>query len=472
MNTRDTLALFAGLGTGYMQQQDKERVLKQQQADIDWQNNLRQRDQTAYDLAQKQRGDLVAAAAPQTPVAVMQKPDTADNIDVGQDASAAPVATGQYDVNGTPYADQATATAAASAANTPTAQMARMAGALRANGDPVAAAQLEAQARQSQLGDIQLTEAQRQQHQQQFNDQLLTALPQGHQAIADFISNSQGDGHGGAMKATVMPSADGKTVTYKFTKPDGTTSTSPEFSNDKNGAVEAAFMLQQGMTPQMLVAHNEALTKDKREQQLADQTGAYQLGMLKNQADKVWLMGEAANARAEAAVSRAALAAQTTKDPVLQAQLGITGKMLEQTTDQIARLRASPDYDPTKPPKGEASLLASQAALQQKVLDLVGGKGHPGGVPAVFDSPAPGTLPAGAKHIPGFVAPPVVGESTVGAPAVAPMGAPTALMMTSPTLRASADAQRAKEAQSVAAGLNFQRLMQEAQAAQMTHGTN
>lgn len=476
MNSRDSLALLAGLGTGYMAQNDKERAQKLQQDEIDWRNNLRQRDQAQYDADQKRKADLVTAAAdvaptPEAGTATLGVDPSANAAPmqgsgfggVGTDPSAqpAPVAT-TYAVGDQTGMTKDAAAAAAASANAPTAQMARMSAALRANGDPMGAAQLDAQARQSQLGDIQLTAAQRQQHQQDFNDHLLGALPGGHSALAQFISESDGDGHGGKLQAKAVPSADGKSVTYEFTRPDGTVKKGPTFSNDQQGAVEAAFMLQQGMSPEMLVKHNEAKVKDAREQQATDQQGRYQQGMLALEQKKVDLE------RSRVVAAAAATGAKTVRDPVLQAKLGIAGKQLEQVAEQINKSYAADGYDPLKPPAGLKQLESKQAMLQQSIIDLTASDSHPNGVPAVFNQ-APPAPPKPLSPVAAAVAAAPPGSwSQPGAPVV--RMAPTApLMMADPGMAAARAKQQQEAAASVAASEAFQKLLAESQQAQMTH---
>jgi len=281
--------LGAGMG-GYLkgrQQKQEEEAAASDQEYRDWQRQ-QVKDQAARDASL--RGDLSAAGAPVTMTQSGGRPETMDDADVGQPGEQA-VAPNSFAVNGQQFADQGQAQAAATAANALPAVSQRVAAAYMKNGQAGMAAQVRRDAQQTELAGLQLDAAKQQALNQQYDQHLMDAASKGHQGVANFISNTAGDGQGGGATAQVIPSADGKTVQYAITNPDGSTRVLPyQFSNDQNDAIKAAFMLSKSVSPADKLAHIHQDAELARQVAKDKSESDYQTGMLKNSADKVGMM--------------------------------------------------------------------------------------------------------------------------------------------------------------------------------------
>lgn len=127
--------------------------------------------------------------------------------------------------------------------------------AYEAAGRPVEAMDLRTKSRADKLGQMQLDEAQRTHLNRTYDDEL-DKKATSFDALAQFISDSNGDGQGGAMKVRAVPTADGKKITLNRIGPDGTlTPTEYTFDNTQGGLASAKALLSRSVTPQMKLAH-------------------------------------------------------------------------------------------------------------------------------------------------------------------------------------------------------------------------
>lgn len=224
------------------------------------------REDRAYMVGQRQRGlrqqeeadalqaSMKAAATPARVDPNMVPDPTTDNRDVGLPGTA-PAAQQGFRVNGQVLPDQAAADAAVTAYNDPDATMARMSGALTAAGKPIEAMDLNNKAAQAKVTKLQLDEAQRTALNRMYDDDL-NKKATSFDALAEFLSNSRGDGQGGAVKAKAVVSPDGKKVTMNRVNPDGTlTPTEHTFDNTPAGLARAKALLSQAITPEAKLTH-------------------------------------------------------------------------------------------------------------------------------------------------------------------------------------------------------------------------
>jgi len=239
----------------------------------------------AFAMSERQRAvqlrtDMGRAAATVEPVEVKEtRPDTMDNRDVGQ-AGEAPLPTAGYDVAGKRFTTKEDAATAATAANTPQAVTTRMSDVLMRNGDPVQAQKLRVGAMEEQTAQFKLNDAQRADIDARFNADL-QANVKDFGSLADFISNSAGDGLNGKLKVKFVPSADGKTQVLNVVGPDGTlTPTERVVPNTADGLATAiAETARMPVDKKLAHLHNKAMLAQQAERDAA--TAKYHEGMLK-----------------------------------------------------------------------------------------------------------------------------------------------------------------------------------------------
>lgn len=458
MSTRDALALFAGLGQGYMQQQQTQRQQDYEDEQRAYTREQQGRERDAYNLAQQTRQQLAASAAPAAPVALQGKADTADNIDVGTDATAT-APTGQFNVNGQTYGNQADAQTASDTYNLPSAQLARMANVYAGAGDAQSAATLRQQARQGQIADLQLSKAQRDDIAEKFNTDMNSKVKT-FDDLGDFVSNSNGDAQGGALKVKAVPSADGKTVTMNKIGDDGTLTPLGKqwtFSNDSDGLNSAKINLLQGMSTEQQLSHLHQQHQDTVAAKNADTNEQYRRDQAKNSADRVAMMLTVQEAKNDAAAARAEAKAGQQRQflpPGVKEEYDAADKRSESLQKVIDTAKADPSYDPKKVAPGLQEMITQQAVLEKRKADIlgkfgVGSRGTPSTPLGAYDPNNPGgstprapTTPIGkavAEAPPGsWVNPnaPVGVRPQPGTPAILANAPPLAIM--SPGLRAQA----------------------------------
>lgn len=289
------LGFVAGLGTGYMgakqRQEEKERQDRMDQITVD----RAARETEQYNLEKADKAALRTAVAPaqlQAGAGGVLKPDTADNIDVGQpgepqaqvNADNTAVVPGSatngmsdqgFRVNGQGFATKDAAQGAATAYDKPEAKFGRYIQAMQ--GIDFAKAQA-----------AQLTQVQLQEHQQTVADKALRKRVSGlktPEEIATMISESPADGQGGALKVRAVVSGDGKAFSFIKVNPDGTEEPIPGgFANDEKGMEQARMKVAGYLTPEMRMQHYQweqqqeqhasefKETKQFQEKQLAETT--------------------------------------------------------------------------------------------------------------------------------------------------------------------------------------------------------
>lgn len=495
MSGRDALALFAGLGAGYMQgEQQKRQQARQDKVDA-YQEEIQGRDRDAYNLAQETRQKLADAAQTVTPQGDASSAST--GVDptvtpsavpissgsgfggVGSDASAqpAPVAT-RYSVGDQSGLNADDAAKAAATANSPTAQMGRMANVLGQSGDAAGAATMRQQARQAQLADIQLGAAQRQDIAEKFNTDMNSRV-RSFDDLGNFVSESNGDGQGGALKVKPVKSADGKTVTMSRIDPDGTLTPLPNytFPNTEDGLTQAKTGLLQGMSTEQQLVHLHQSHQDKVAQQNADTQEQYRKDQTKNTADKIAMMETIQELKNDAKSAGGGLKLP----PGVAIEYQDAAKRSEGLQTTIDKARADGTWDDSKLTPGQNAMLTQQAVLEKKKSDILGKYGYgsraaaagPLGVydpnnPGAAAAPAPAralspvaaavaAAPPGSWVNPNMPRPPVLGT------------APAGLAMMNPQLVVARAEQAKREADAAQATAAWQKVIQNGNRTQMTH---
>ncbi|MNX68832.1 hypothetical protein D3C86_1000300 [compost metagenome] len=185
------------------------------------------------------------------------KPPEMDNRDVGLPENAAlpnqGLATGGFQVAGKSFTDRGAAEAEVARQNSGEAVSQRAAQAYRGLGQLDKAMAMEQGARTAELQTMQLAD-------QRWKRDLGKAMRGGHAGLAQLATSSDAGPMAG-LKVQAVPSADGKTVTYAALDKDGKAMPIPglpAFPNDQNGLVQAAWMLDQTITPEARMSHYTA----------------------------------------------------------------------------------------------------------------------------------------------------------------------------------------------------------------------
>jgi hypothetical protein len=279
-------ALQAGVN-GYFRGAQMTEDAQDRKDEKAWRDEQRAEVRRQQQEQQAQRQALKDAAQP---VALVEgagdyvKPPTMDNRDAGeadnfkpmaavvggqlkQDGMAAPadggLQRGGFSVAGKSFTDRAAADAELARQNSPEAVNQRTIAALRGTGQIEKALALEQSVRASEVQNMQLAD-------QRWKRDLGKAMRGGHAGLAQLATGSDAGAMAG-MKVSVVPSADGKTVTYAALDKDGNANPIPglpAFSNDQNGLVQAAWMLDQTITPEARMAHYT--TEKNREDDRSD----------------------------------------------------------------------------------------------------------------------------------------------------------------------------------------------------------
>ncbi len=271
------ISLAGAALSGYAAGQDMRKRDEQIAEDRAWQRE--QRDAQRAE-AQRDRQARISLANAATPTQVEEgaggalRPETMDNRDVGQPGEA-PVAPGNnFRAGGKTYADRAQAEAAATEYNSEPAKDSRISLAMAQSGDVKGAKAYQASARQAEVSGMELAD-------KRWGRQIREAVTRGHDGLADFVSRSQGDGLA-QYQIKAVPSADGKQVTYHKVNPDGTTTpTQLTFSNDEDGAIRAAYMLDRSITPEKRYSNMVAEDKQTAAMLAKEKDLEIRLGQLK-----------------------------------------------------------------------------------------------------------------------------------------------------------------------------------------------
>jgi hypothetical protein len=210
-------------------------------------------------------------------------------------ATASPATT----VDGKAYPDRASAEAAAAKVNDPVAVNQRVSQALLANGKPMDALNFQTHAMTMQEHAEKLAN-------EHFRKKLGDAIQSGFGGLESFINDSD-SGQFKGRKVKMVPSADGKSVTLHTVGDDGTTTpTQLTFPNDQKGVVQAAYMLDQSVTPESrykLLSENDRKEEELKRRERELNEVKIPLAEARSAAAKAG--SEAALARAEATLARA-----------------------------------------------------------------------------------------------------------------------------------------------------------------------
>lgn len=285
--TRNVLALAAGFGTGYLNADRQAKLDEERKAETDWKNEERNRLRQNWTLEDNKRAAITEAYRPRTSADGV----TTDGMKGNETVDVQPVDT--------------------AALNAPAAQNARAAQALRTTGDPMAAMTLETAARQNELGGVQLDAAKAQAEAQklkaarkEFSVGMVRSFRTGGpETLMKFLSDSEADNKGGAMKFSHTVGPDG-TVQVSVDRGDGKiVPIGQKFANDENGWNSAMFQLQRGLDANALYAHQSAIAKAALEERrvAAGEKKADAAETSANARDK---QAEASARRMEAVISR------------------------------------------------------------------------------------------------------------------------------------------------------------------------
>ena len=269
------IALLAGFGAGYMNgEKDKKEQARQDAKD------KREKDLFDANMADRQqvkddRDALRSAAAPALARAEQGPPTEAmvAQTPPGQE----PAAIGYLSGNGASarkFATQGLAEADAAAQNQPEAARGRVMAALAAQGNVVGADQLRTSGITAEASQLALNKGRRDEANQVFDQGIKSALQTGGpQALAEFMSNSQADGQGGAVKFQAVTAPDGKTWQMNRVGQDGkTVPFGQSFASDEGGLATAGMMLSRAVPDAEKVKHLMAETEASRKAKHDDGT--------------------------------------------------------------------------------------------------------------------------------------------------------------------------------------------------------
>lgn len=364
------------------------KVRQDQQAEADAEEERQaKREERDFQRSERQRATgmrdaLGQAAAPVTATPNVVRPEPIGVRDVATPADQL----GQhgFNVGSQTFPDMASAQAAAQAANDPRAQTMRMADVYARFGDPVNAQRLRTGARQEELAGLQLDEAHRKVLNQKYDDDL-NAKVGSFDDLATFLSQSKGDGMGGAVQMQAQASPDGKKIALYRTLPDGSLQPTPlVFDNTPAGLQRAKATLSRNMTPgdKLTHLHQQAMeeqaasqlaaterhqqaTEDIARQQLSS-TDRHQRAMEGIASNRTAAGIEMAQIRADAAAERrnaSGSAAVPRMDEIDKVTLGNLNKQRDQIAGEIVKAQAGGMWD-------EASANAKALRTQLAALDL------------------------------------------------------------------------------------------------------
>lgn len=299
----------------------------------------------------------------------MVKPDTMDNRDVGLPENAAlpnqGLQQGGFSVAGKAFADRAAADTAAAAENSPDAVNGRVAGAYRRAGQFDKAMAMEAGGRTAELQKMQLADA-------QWKRDLGGAMRNGHAGLASLATSSEAGPMKG-MNVQAVVSEDGKTVTYSAVDKDGNVAPIPglpQFSNDQNGLVQAAYMLDRTVDPSARMAHLDQQQQRAQAQANSDRAFNQQasqfnqsFGLQSRSADRQDKLAEVQIKTQDLAYQEALRGAKIPQAVKLQ----VDGLRKEQDTisSAIAKAQADGSWQPDAP--GAKALLERQAIVNAQI---------------------------------------------------------------------------------------------------------
>jgi hypothetical protein len=300
---------YALMAAGGYRRHKRDQADEARQAEID----AEAKDEREFRREERQRTrsmrrDVADAAAPVAVEPNLTHGPEMDDRDVG--TPGAVLQQDGFRVGNARMADRGAADAMAASANTGDAKTARMAAAYEKHGEVDRATSIRSSARQGKVADMQLDEMQQAKLTREYDRRLLN-VPESHDAVAQFIAESMGDGQGGKLKATAVANPDGKTVTYHTVNPDGTTKATPyTFEAGPQGVLQAKYMLSRGVEPKEKLAHimGEAKTAEDRRrwekefglrEKGEERRAAHDKATLANDSARVGIARMAASAKAD-----------------------------------------------------------------------------------------------------------------------------------------------------------------------------
>lgn len=355
MNSLASLLALTGAGvTGYLRGREQRAGFEAQEEDRAHRRAVRMRDVAQWGREDALRDEVTAASKPVAPQDASTYQPSVD--DEGNAMPDNPTA-GRRSVLGKVYDTPEAAGSAAEAANTPRATMGRVAGVYAKHGQVEKAGQLRAAIRAEDT-------AEQAQADQEFERGLRGSLASP-DALADFMSQSHGDGMGGQVKFRAVPAQDGKSWRMHRVKPDGTMEPfGPQLTPDEQGMAVAGYMLSKSITPQQRMEHYRNLAKDKVDADFKDRQAA----TAEKNADtnEKWRanLADAANRKADAAVAKGAYERMDEADKLAYQSLN---RQIETISTEIIKAQAQGMGDPA----AIAKLRAQQTALQLQARSLL-----------------------------------------------------------------------------------------------------
>lgn len=238
---------------------------------------------------------------------------------------------------------------------------------LRKHGDYQGAVQMETHTRQGKVADLQLTQAQEAQVRQRYEDDLRGV--NSFQDMASFISKSKGDGAGGSLQATAVPSKDGKTITIQ-----GSDGSTVQFENTPQGLLMAKSQMSKSVSPLQMLQHFESRADKEYSQGMQEKT--FKLherqasASMANMAEGRRLQGMQMSAlQDERAAKRAASEAEAKVPPAVKAAYGTIDTELKSLTSAMNKSMAEGTWDEKS--AGAQSLMLRQRELSMKASALL-----------------------------------------------------------------------------------------------------
>lgn len=289
---KGALAFIAGLGTGYLNQRNREEEKARQDKFDQIALDRAADEKSERDRKKKILADVASAAQDGSAVEIQDKSIQPQQSVIGangiagaggsqnQDAtSATPIAAqgipkSTWQVGGKSFSDADSANKAAQEYNAPEARNSRIAQAYRANGDHITALDIEGKASRikgdairTEADQLNLNQAKEQEARLAFGRGMVNAYSSGGGAgLMSFLSDSHADGESGAVKFEQQLSPDGKIATVFKINSKGEKLKVGDVPNTDEGWQSAMFKLQRGLDPNALFAHSAALKKQELEE--------------------------------------------------------------------------------------------------------------------------------------------------------------------------------------------------------------
>lgn len=315
---KGALAFIAGLGTGYLNQKNREEEKARQEKFDQIALDRADRERQDYEKKQNLERSISEASKPgaikyedvahegipmqsaqdplpgEEPVQVASTPIASQGVGLSKDDAPtnirppmAPVAsqgiggyTRKVTFNGKEYADENAAKSDIDLYNKPEARDARIVQAYRNAGDHQAALDIEGKtsrikgdAIHTEASQLNLNQAKEQEARLTFGRGMVNAYSSGGGAgLMSFLSDSHADGESGAVKFEQQLSPDGKIASVFKTTSKGDRIKVGDVPNTEDGWHSAMFRMQKGLDPNALFAHSAAIKKQEWEERKVSAT--------------------------------------------------------------------------------------------------------------------------------------------------------------------------------------------------------